>query len=270
MTKRFCLELPTPATGFMDSFMLGNGRLGATVAGGIGTERIDINLDCLWSGGPEGEPTGPSPAHLLPDLRQAIATGDMALADALSRHMQGKGWTQSYQPLGVLKFAYAGARDASGYHRQLNLEMASAEHGYGQGDGAVRVRSFVSTSSDVAVVLADGAGLLSPAEMSIAWECQHPTEAVEWVEGAVRWIRITGRAPSMVIPPYVEDDNAIVYASDVPDADGTVAAGMGFAGVAALSTLADGTARVIIAAQCGFRGAFERPSADVAALAAKA
>lgn len=270
MTKRFCLELPTPATGFMDSFMLGNGRLGATVAGGIGTEWIDINLDCLWSGGPEGEPKGASPAHLLPELRQAIAAGDSAGADRLSRQMQGEGWTQSYQPLGVLNFAYADAQDAPGYHRQLDLEMATAEHGYGQGDGAVRLRSFVCTSADVAVVLAEGAGLLSPAEMSIAWECQHPVERAEWVEGGVRWVRIMGRAPSMVIPPYIEADDAIVYAEDAPDADGSVAAGMGFAGVAALSMLTDGTARVVIAAECGFRGAFERPSANLAELGAQA
>src|SRR5688500_14720346 len=49
---RYCLDLDSPAGGFIDSFLIGNGWLGATLNGGIGTERFDLNLDTVWSGGP--------------------------------------------------------------------------------------------------------------------------------------------------------------------------------------------------------------------------
>lgn len=251
--------------------MLGNGRLGATVAGGMGTERIDINLDRFWSGGPEVVPSQPSPAHLLPELREAIRIGDAERADRLSRQMQGKGWTQSYQPLGALVFRYAPeCGDPESYRRELDLATAIAQHSYASDGRDMRLRSFVSTASDVAVTLADGAGLLPVDQMSIAWDCQHPSQQTAWTEGEIRWLRIMGRAPSMVVPPYIQCDEPIRYATDAPGPDGAVAAGMGFVGVAALAALPDGGACVITAAECGFRGPFTPPSADLDALAALA
>ena len=62
---RYCLDLDTPADGFIDSFLIGNGWLGATVKGGIGTERFDLNLDTVWSGGPLTPEEGDAPAPLL-------------------------------------------------------------------------------------------------------------------------------------------------------------------------------------------------------------
>lgn len=268
MTQRFRLELPTPATGFMDSLLIGNGRLGATLAGRIGEERVDINLDRFWSGGPEGKPQGPSPAHLLPKLRAAIAAGDSARADALSRQMQGKGWTQSYQPVAALRFAYgADGGEVEGYERHLDLSRAIAQHSYSSGETSVRLRSLVSTSADVVAMIADGAGLLPDGQMRIGWDCQHPHESRDWEADGVRWSLVTGRAPATVIPPYVEDPDPIRYGNDRPDVDGTVAAGMGFAALAAMTRLADGRVLVLVAAECGFRGAFARPSVDVAGLA---
>lgn len=268
MTRRYILELPTPATGFMDSFLIGNGGLGATLAGAIGAERIDINLDRFWSGGPEAGPQGTSPAHLLPALRKAIAAGDAAEADALSREMQGQGWTQSYQPVAALRFGYGRAEgDAEGYERHLDLSRAIAQHSYETGGKTARLTSFVSTRADVVSLTAEGTGLLPSGEMSIDWDCQHPHVQREWATDGVRWSLVTGRAPSLVIPPYVEDADPIRYGEDRPDADGLVAAGMGFAALAALARLPDGRVQVLVAAECGFRGPFARPSADVSALA---
>ncbi|MEV0429621.1 glycoside hydrolase N-terminal domain-containing protein [Micromonospora sp. NPDC050495] len=41
-----------PADGFADCYLLGNGALGAAVHGRPNTERLDLNLDTLWSAGP--------------------------------------------------------------------------------------------------------------------------------------------------------------------------------------------------------------------------
>lgn len=270
MTERFCLDLASPAQGFMDSFLLGNGRLGATLRSAIGQERIDINLDRFWSGGPETGTDTPSPANLLPELRQAIRDGDAALADQLSQRMQGSGQTQSYQPTAALLWRFdrsIAAYGVTNYRRRLNLSTAMAEYGYDTPAGHVRLTSFVSRRHDVCTVVADGDGLLSFAEMGLEWLSEHPVQSHAWSEGAVRWQRVEGRAPKSVIPPYVETSDPIQYDDKAPEADGTVASGMGFVVVAALVAQPDGGARLTIAGECGFRGPFERPSADLELLA---
>ena len=52
MRQTGTLTLKAPARGFIDSFLLGNGWLGAAVTGAPGIEHIDLNADTLWSGGP--------------------------------------------------------------------------------------------------------------------------------------------------------------------------------------------------------------------------
>ncbi|MCX5758889.1 MAG: glycoside hydrolase N-terminal domain-containing protein, partial [Candidatus Hydrogenedentes bacterium] len=42
-----------PATVWTEALPLGNGRWGAMVFGGLGRERIQLNEDSLWSGGPQ-------------------------------------------------------------------------------------------------------------------------------------------------------------------------------------------------------------------------
>jgi alpha-L-fucosidase 2 len=57
---RHTLQNDAPADGFADCYLLGNGALGAAVHGHPGTERLDLNLDTLWSGGPAGPAVTPS------------------------------------------------------------------------------------------------------------------------------------------------------------------------------------------------------------------
>jgi alpha-L-fucosidase 2 len=80
---------------------------------------------------------------------------------------------------------------------------------------------------------------------------------------------MSGRVPASVRPHYVAGDHPVVYAEDAPDGDGLVDAGTGFAVVAAWSPGHAG-ARLVVAAESGFRGWDARPSADVDALAAAA
>ncbi len=89
----------------------------------------------------------------------------------------------------------------------------------------MRLRSFVSTSADVVAMIADGAGLLPDGEMRIGWDCQHPHETRDWEAEGVRWSLVTGRAPTTVIPPYVEDADPIRYGSDRPDVTGPLPPG---------------------------------------------
>jgi alpha-L-fucosidase 2 len=267
---RHRIELAAPAGEFHDGFPLGNGSLGAMLYGRPGVEWFDLNADTLWSGGPLPltPVDGPLPARLLPPMRAAIAAGDHRTAEALARQLQGGAWTQSFQPLGRLEWAYASAQDVTGYRRRLDLADAEAGTAYDSACGPVRLAAFVSAPDGVLVVSASGAGSLADT-VAPRLRTPHPVTAGVIDAGAGPCLVWTGRAPAHVLPNYVEADPAVTYATDGPAADGTVPAGMGFAIVAAVRQTAAET-RLVVAAATGFRGPHLRPSADLAAIAGEA
>lgn len=263
---RYCLDLDTPAGGFIDSFLIGNGWLGATVAGGIGTERFDLNLDTVWSGGPLAPEEGEAPAALLAELRAAIRARDYLKADEIGRRMQGRRWTQAYQPLGALEFTYA-RDDASGYTRRLDLAEAVASTSY----GSVRLESFVSHPDGVLIATATGQGAHDTKTARLGFTSPHPsTDISVSEEHDTVWLVATARVPVHVLPNYKPGSEPIRYDDAEPAADGTVAAGMGYAVVAALHRDADGQLRLIASAASGYRGHDKHPSADFVALVLEA
>jgi hypothetical protein len=60
-----------PAKQWVEALPVGNGRLGAMVFGGINNERIELNEDTLWAGGPY-DPTNPEALKALPEARRLI------------------------------------------------------------------------------------------------------------------------------------------------------------------------------------------------------
>lgn len=267
---RYCLDLDTPAAGFIDSFLIGNGWLGATLGGGVGSERFDLNLDTVWSGGPLQPEAGEGAAHLVTELRQAIGRGDYLRADELGRALQGKAWTQSYQPLGAIEFGYADD-DAAEYQRRLDLAqaVASTVHG-GRAESAAQLDSYVSHPDGVLVAVASGRGVRSVAEATLTFRAAHPaTDVSISEEHGTLWLVATARVPVHVLPNYVPAEDPVRYDDAEPAADGTVAAGMGYAVVAALHRDGD-KLRLIASAASGFRGHDTRPGADFAALVLEA
>lgn len=268
---RFCLDLDTPAEGFIDSFLLGNGWLGATVRGGIGTERWDLNHDTVWSGGPLQPEAGEAPSRLLPELRAAIKAGDFLRADELGRQMQGEHRTQSYQPLGGVELTFAPDNTASGYTRRLDVSEAVVGTNYAGSAGDIALQSFVSHPDGVLVATATGAGVLDFDRAGLAFAGPHPSTSVSITEvDGIRWLVATARVPSYVVPNYVPSEQPVTYSDTPPAPDGTVAVGMGYAVVAALAPDSAGGLRLIASAASGFRGHDQRPSADFASLIAEA
>ncbi len=54
-----------PAAQWVEALPVGNGRLGAMVFGGVGKERLQLNEDTLWAGGPY-DPNNPESLAALP------------------------------------------------------------------------------------------------------------------------------------------------------------------------------------------------------------
>lgn len=269
---RYCLDLDSPAAGFIDSFLIGNGWLGTTVRGGVGTERFDLNLDTVWSGGPLQPEEGEGPAHLIPELREAIRGRDYLRADELGRALQGQSWTQSYQPLGAIELTYGDDVLVADYARRLDVSEAVASSSYSGAAGSASVESFVSHPDGVLVAIAAGQGVHPLERARIAFHSPHPdTQIFLSEEHGTIWLVATARVPVHVLPNYTSGDDPVRYDTAAPAEDNTVAAGMGYAVVAALHRdSATGSLRLIASAASGYRGHDQRPSADFATLVLEA
>ena len=60
-----------PATAWTEALPVGNGRLGAMVFGGTVRERLQLNEDTLWAGGPYS-PINPEAREYIPRVRELL------------------------------------------------------------------------------------------------------------------------------------------------------------------------------------------------------
>lgn len=113
-----------PAKKWTDALPIGNGRLGAMVFGNTANERIQLNEDTVWSGGPY-DPTNPKGPEALPEIRRLVFAGENLRAHRLfGRTMFGLAIPQmQYQPLGDLWLTFAGQSQATEHQRQLATDQ---------------------------------------------------------------------------------------------------------------------------------------------------
>jgi alpha-L-fucosidase 2 len=110
-----------PAEFFEESLVLGNGKLGATVFGGVKTDKIYLNDATLWSGEPVSPLMNPEAHTQIEAIRKALKNEDYALADQLQKKVQGK-FSESYAPLGTLLLRFDTERYEQ-YYRSLDLVL---------------------------------------------------------------------------------------------------------------------------------------------------
>ncbi|RAG86710.1 glycoside hydrolase family 95 protein [Streptacidiphilus pinicola] len=266
-----------PADAFLEALPLGNGRLGALVYGGVHTERIELNADTLWSGGPGPRDRAGAADH-LPALREAVLRDrDYARADAIAAaHHQGPD-TEAYQPLAALLLTFPsvgalGAADAedmtdvTDYRRVLDLDLAVHTVSFTAGGVRYRRESFVSAPAGVLAVrlTADTPGALS---FRAGFSTPHlGAEVTVGPDGA--GLSIQGRAPARV-PRGQEASTAyragtgsgFAAALRVHAVNGRITADAGGIEV----TGAD-EAVILTAVGTGYRGWQEKPGGPEAAL----
>lgn len=120
---------------------MGNGRLGAMVFGGVEEERLALNEDTLWSGGPLGRRDSDK-RDIFRRIREQVEAGQTGAAEALAEAAFLGDYTASYMPLGDL-YIHLGHR-AENYVRELDLENAQANVSYEWEGVAYRRRAIVS------------------------------------------------------------------------------------------------------------------------------
>jgi alpha-L-fucosidase 2 len=161
-TSPLQLRFEAPAEHFEETLLLGNGRVGASLFGGVGKELIYLNDATLWSGGPVDARMNPEAYRHLPELRRALAEGDWHGADQLVRRLQGK-FSESYAPLGSLLLEMGHGDQALEYERVLDLDSATAHIRYDVADTRYQREAFVSNPDRIMAIRikAEGEGEVS-------------------------------------------------------------------------------------------------------------
>ncbi|MFB9327748.1 glycoside hydrolase N-terminal domain-containing protein [Paenibacillus aurantiacus] len=128
MDEAMKLWYTRPAGTWNEALPVGNGRLGAMIFGRTNEERIQLNEDSVWSGGPMDRNNPDAPRH-LPEVRRLLAEGRLAEGQRLAA-MALVGTPESqrhYEPLGdlMLEFGHDEA-EVTEYCRNLDLAHATA------------------------------------------------------------------------------------------------------------------------------------------------
>lgn len=149
-----------------EALPIGNGRLGGMVFGRVGHERIGLNEDSVWYGGPRDR-HNPDAAKYLPEIRRLLREGKLGEAQRLATvALSGVPESQRhYLPLGDLNLMF-GHNDSlveGSYRRELDLLSGIATIRYKAGDITYTREIFTSYPDQVMVIrlMADQPGSVS-------------------------------------------------------------------------------------------------------------
>lgn len=153
-----------PASVWVEALPIGNGRIGAMIFGSPARERLQLNEETIWSGGP-GTGVHRNVSQAIDSIRSLIFDGQyreaQELADKEVFHKTSHG--MAYQPLGDLFLEFPGHDDYSEYYRELDISEALSKTSYSVGNVRYVRETFVSLTDDALVMrlTASGSGNLS-------------------------------------------------------------------------------------------------------------
>ena len=140
-----------PAKAFEECLVLGNGTQGASVFGGVATDKIYLNDATLWSGEPVNTKIDSGKYQFLPAVRNALANEDYRSAQDLVKKLQGK-YSQSYMALGTLYLQFNHDSIVNNYYRELNLDNAISKVSYTVSGVHYTREYFVSNPDKIFVI----------------------------------------------------------------------------------------------------------------------
>ncbi|RYY21393.1 MAG: glycoside hydrolase family 95 protein [Cytophagaceae bacterium] len=142
-----------PAANWNEALPIGNGRLGAMVFGSPERERLQLNEETIWAGGPNNN-VRPDALPVIRQLREQLRAGQQVEAQALAQEkMRPYGNSgMPYQMAANLYLAFPGHEKATNYYRDLDIGRAVAAVSY-QLDGVTYKRELFSSLPDQVVVV---------------------------------------------------------------------------------------------------------------------
>jgi alpha-L-fucosidase 2 len=176
-----------PAKEWVEALPVGSGKLGAMVFGGVAAERLQLNEDTLWAGGPY-EPINPEANGALPEIRRLIDAGEYARATDLAeaKFMALPKRQMSYQTIGDLKLDFPGLPDAGeapeAYVRDLDLDGAIATTRFTVG-GVSHVREVIASHPDGVIAVRLAASRKGAVSLDLSFASPLKSKPVSSVEG---------------------------------------------------------------------------------------
>jgi len=178
-----------PADQWENALPVGNGRLGAMVYGGVEEERIQLNDDTYWSGGPYSTVVEGGYEY-LPEIQKLLFDGEPLKAHKLfSRHLMGYPIEQmKYQSMGALHLFFEKDRQFSDYKRWLDLSTGITGSSYVI-NGVTYTREVLSSHPDQVIAIrltASEPGMISfEAEMRGSRNVEHSNYGTDyfWMDG---------------------------------------------------------------------------------------
>ena len=244
-----------PAREWNQALPLGNGRMGAMVFGNVNGERIQLNENSLWMGGPRDTNNPDALAHLAEVRRLLFAGLPVEAYAVVEKHSMGRPFRlQPYQSLGDLRLTFEHQGAPTDYRLELDLDTAIARLTYRHG-GVRYTRELFASHPAQAIVMRLSADV--PGKITVSTWIDRQQDAVTHVVG-----------------------------SDRLNLVGALAGGKGLAFLAAVKILAEGgrldpfperivaenvnAMTIVVAAATNYRGGDHRAAVETALSAATA
>jgi alpha-L-fucosidase 2 len=147
------LWFSAPASKWDEALPVGNGRLGGMVFGGVEEERLQLNEDTYWSGGPYSTVVKGGYKYLPEIQRLVFAEKYLDAHNLFGRHLMGYPVEQQkYQSLANLHLFFDRGKNISDYRRSLDLRDGLATTTY-VADGARFKREVFASAPDQVIVV---------------------------------------------------------------------------------------------------------------------
>jgi alpha-L-fucosidase 2 len=142
-----------PAKKWDEALPVGNGRLGAMVFGNNGEERIQLNEETYWSGGPYSTVVKGG-YKVLPEIQKLVFEEKyLAAHNLFGRNLMGYPVEQQkYQSLANLHLFFNNQDSVSDYKRWLNLENGTTSVSY-KSNGTTYQRDVFASAPDQVIVV---------------------------------------------------------------------------------------------------------------------
>jgi alpha-L-fucosidase 2 len=142
-----------PAAAWEEALPVGNGRLGAMIFGKYGEEKIQLNEETYWSGGPYSTVVKGG-AEALPQIQKYIFEGQPIEGHKLyGRKLMGYPVEQQkYQSLANLHLFFENQKEVTGYKRWLDLTTGITSVEYTVG-GVTYRREVLSSAPDQVILV---------------------------------------------------------------------------------------------------------------------
>jgi alpha-L-fucosidase 2 len=143
----------SPANAWEEALPVGNGRLGAMVFGKYDEERVQLNEDTYWSGGPYSTVVKGG-YKMLPEIQKDIFEGKPLQAHKLfGRYLMGYPVEQQkYQSLANLILSFNNQKEVTGYKRWLDLTTGVTSVQY-TANGVTYMREVFSSVPDQTIAI---------------------------------------------------------------------------------------------------------------------